>query len=151
MHVIWKRPDGFHGASPTDFKVIEIAGQSRIWLHKSDKEWFPFQVSGGWQESENTKKLNGLVNTLPEDTTAWVTHLLDTFHDTLAESAEGFLKEQLQWLNDLKLHLKGDKWETEIMTTIISELEARTEQAREGFLAKATTHEGAKSHSASAT
>ncbi|MEZ4741934.1 MAG: hypothetical protein R3B45_05725 [Bdellovibrionota bacterium] len=50
MHVVWKRPDGYHGASPSDYRVVEINESSNLWLHKRDTDWFPFRVSGGWKD-----------------------------------------------------------------------------------------------------
>ena len=40
MHVIWKRPDGFHAASPADFEVVELTSSAKLWLHKRDQENF---------------------------------------------------------------------------------------------------------------
>jgi elongation factor P hydroxylase len=62
MFVVWKRPDGYHDATPSDFQIVEAGANARIWLHKSDREWYPFRISGGWQESDATRRLNGLVN-----------------------------------------------------------------------------------------
>ena len=50
MNVIWKRPDGFHNASPSDYVTVDITSNAKIWLHKRDQENFPFRVSGDWQE-----------------------------------------------------------------------------------------------------
>ena len=53
--VIWKRPDGFHGANPSDFMVVDIGSESRLWLHKSDFENFPFRISGSWSGEKDSK------------------------------------------------------------------------------------------------
>lgn len=133
MHVIWKRPDGFHGAVPSDFFVVEIAGQMRIWLHKSEHEWFPFQISGGWQDALSTRKLNLLVNLLAADYTAWITHLLKIFRDSMTEDPAVFFDETTTWLDKAVFNLKGDVWEVEIMEKIIAEIRSRLISARKSF------------------
>ena len=84
MKVIWKRPDGFHDASPSDYLTIEIASKAKLWLHKKDEENFPFRISGGWQDEETTKKLNRLVNLLNKSSEKWDEWLrLDFSHSKL--------------------------------------------------------------------
>ena len=67
MKVIWKRPDGFLKSIPSDFMVLEMPSQSKLWLHRSDQDNFPFRISGGWQDEESTSKLNQMVNLLSQD------------------------------------------------------------------------------------
>ena len=119
MHVLWKRPDGFHNARPSDYKVVELSGQSQLWLHNTDRKWFPFRISGGWQESEATQKLNQLVNLVGESNINWVTHVTKLYSHTLGSDAGHFVDDLCGWLNDLRNHLKGDTWETEIMDQVI--------------------------------
>src|SRR5687768_6037585 len=119
MHVVWRRPDGFHGAAPQDFRVLELGGHSRIWLHKSDTEWFPFRISGGWQDDDATKKLNTLVNLLNKPSAEWLSHLIRIFHNSMADDPQTFMTDLETWLGSLKDTIKADKWEAEIMVQAI--------------------------------
>lgn len=134
MHVTWKRPDGYHGAQPSDFRILEIGGKSKIWLHKSDSEWFPFQVRGDWKASEDTQRLNQLVNLLGEDESQWIKTLGKIFHNNMTEEAGAFIETQLKWIGELKGVLKGDTWEVEIMDHALSEIEARLGSVKDGFI-----------------
>ena len=120
MHVIWKRPDGFHGAEPEDFRSVEIEGRAKIWLHKSDHSNFPFRISGGWQETEATTRLNHLINLIGSDDKNWVDCLSTIYNDSMKDEPEKFLSETTRWLGDLRGHLKGDTWEVDIMNQVIS-------------------------------
>ena len=133
MHVLWRRPDGFHGASPADFRVLEIAGQSRIWVHKTDCEWFPFKVSGGWQDEDATRRLNQFVNLINRPSADWMGHLIKLFHNSMADDAAKFLGETALWLNELKHNLKGDKWEMEIIALVIDEIGNSIESVKKQF------------------
>lgn len=134
MHVIWKRPDGFHGADPADFMVVELSGRSKLWLHKKDTSWFPFRIAGGWQEQESTQRLNLLVNLLNKDEKFWVDALLKIFDDTMGDDPSKFVEDIQKWLVDLKGHLKGDTWELEIMNQALSEVEHRVGKVKQGFI-----------------
>ena len=134
MHVIWKRPDGFHGATPADFFVTELDGHSRIWLHKTDRDQYPFRISGGWEERGTTKRLNGLVNLLPEPKEKWVAHLIADFGHSPMDSALEYIDCIHGWLVDLKQHLKGDTWEVEIMSRAIDCTEKRLIECKKDFL-----------------
>lgn len=122
MKVIWKRPDGFHGAAPADYTVIDVGGKSKIWLHKTDAKNFPFRISGGWQDEDATARLNRLVNLLNKEPREWVTHLKKAMDDSQAENASVFLRDTKDWLEQLKSKLKGDTWETTIMMEALSEV-----------------------------
>jgi len=137
MHVVWRRPDGFHGATPNDFKVVEIAGHSRIWLHKTDRDWFPFRISGGWQDDEATRRLNCLVNLVNEPDSEWVARLVKSFHHSVGDDPASFLSELETWLGELKTSLKGDKWEIEIMNETLIEIVSHIEKNRAEFLKSA--------------
>jgi len=137
MFVVWKRPDGFHGASPADFRVVEVGGESRIWLHKTDNQHFPFRIAGGWQEVEGTQRLNNLVNLLNRKSSDWVDWLVHSFDNSMAENPKTFLTAMTTWLHDLRGSLKGDTWEVEIMGQVLNEVERQLETARAAFLAKA--------------
>jgi hypothetical protein len=137
MNIIWKRPDGFHGASPADFVVIELGGHSNLWLHKADRDSFPFRVSGGWEEEGVTSKLNNLVNLLRSDLNEWVTYLTKAYHQSMMDDSQDFYDELEDWVSDLKKYLKGDKWEIEIMAQALDMVKAKLKDARTGFLSKA--------------
>jgi len=136
MRVIWKRPDGFHGADPSDFKVVELDGHTTFWLHKSDRQWFPFRISGGWQESEATKRLNALINLLGSEKGVWTDAIVGIFNDTMNDDPEIFIKELKTWVGDLRNHLKGDTWEVDIMNQALQQVTDRLDEITEGFLAK---------------
>ena len=136
MKVIWKRPDGFHQASPSDYIVVDISSHSRLWLHKTDQENFPFRVSGGWQDEKATRKLNRLVNLLTKSSTEWIRHLTEIFEDSKTEDGESFLKTMVDWLGDIKRSLKGDTWEVDIMNETINQVLERVESVTAPFLAE---------------
>lgn len=139
MHVIWKRPDGFHDADPSDFEIVTLDNQAKLWLHKRDRDHYPFRIAGGWQESEATQRLNNLVNLLNRDDAAWADCLLKLFNDSMAADDGGrFLDDIVRWVADLKGHLKGDTWEVEIMGNVLSQVEKRLGAARSPFLRSAT-------------
>ncbi len=138
MNVIWKRPDGFHGASPQDFLVVDVGNQSRLWLHKSDHKNFPFRISGGWKEAEASQQLNNLVNLLPKNSKDWVDHLLVKYNDSMADDAKVFLDDLKNWTSGLKNHLKGDTWEVDIMRNALNVLVEKLDESRESFLKRAS-------------
>jgi hypothetical protein len=139
MHVIWKRPDGFHDADPADFMVVNLGNRSKIWLHKKDHAWFPFRVAGGWQESEATQRLNRLVNLLSQDDQAWVDALSRQLDDSMGDDAGRFLDDISRWLIDLRNHLKGDTWELDIMSQALTEVNDRLAKVRDAVLKAAQT------------
>lgn len=133
MFVIWKRPDGFHNADPSDFLVAQV-GSARLWLHKTNHNEYPFRVSGGWEEDTATKLLNNLVNLMPCNDHDFVERLVSRFeHSTKSNPAE-FVNETVSWLRELKSHLKGDTWEVEIMKQAFTELEGRLIKIKESFI-----------------
>ncbi len=134
MHVIWKRPDGFHGAGPEDFYVLNLGGHSRLWLHRGEQEWFPFKISGDWGDDESTKKLNGLINRLNKSPQEWCDYLNQLFSKTMKDDAKTFIEDMTKWVASLKDHLKGDKWELDIMVQTLTEVERHLNQAKEKFL-----------------
>ncbi len=135
MFVIWRRPDGFQGARPEDFKVVELRSKSFLWLHKNERHWFPFQVSGGWQDEDQTKRINGLVNLIGKSPQQWLDYLVGYYHDAIAEDdPSAFLEELDTWLNSILNNLKGDKWEQDIIEQAVSEVIANVEQVKNDFL-----------------
>lgn len=134
MHLIWKRPDGFHGASPTDFLVLELGGHSRLWLHKSDKDQYPFRIAGGWEEKDSSVLLNNLVNLLPYKEQDWLTYLHRALDNSMKDDPKAYIDELVVWLNDLKSHAKGDTWETEILREALGTIAERLAGLREHFI-----------------
>lgn len=127
MKVIWKRPDGFHDASPDDYFVLSVGDRSRIWLHKNDSENYPFRVSGGWADEDLSIRLNFLVNLLAKtDGKAWHSELEKQFHDSDFPEFQGYLRSLLEWLQEVQDSLKGDTWEVEIMADVVAQIRERT-------------------------
>ena len=126
MHIVWKRPDGFHKARPSDFRVVDIDSHSRIWLHQSDSENYPFRVSGGWEDEEATIRINSLVNLLSQKSgEQWKATLQKYFADSKQDTFEAFLVQLQLWLSELKGCAKGDTWEIEIIVQVLDELKVR--------------------------
>ncbi len=139
MFVVWKRPDGFRGAEPKDFKVVDIGDNARLWLHKKDVEWFPFRISGGWQEQEATQRLNILVNLIGKPNSQWVSRLVYEFNHSMLDDSKKFFQETMDWLQTLSSSLKGDTWEIEIMGHAISDVQKRIKDSKNAFLIKVKT------------
>ena len=137
MFVVWKRPDGYHDATPSDFRIAEVGSRARLWLHKTDHEWYPFRISGGWQESDATRRLNELVNLTGRPVHDWMDFLVNAFHHSLTDDPLAFLADQVKWLGDLKGHLKGDTWEVEIMEQVLEEVCGRLRAMENDFVAGA--------------
>jgi len=134
MRVIWKRPDGFLGASPEDFRVMELEGHSRIWLHKTNKDQYPFQVAGGWEENADTVRLNNLVNLLQEPAQSWLEYLNHSFNHTIKDDRREYFDYLTSWLNELSGSLKGDTWEVEILDRAINTTKKRLNEVGPQFL-----------------
>lgn len=134
MNIIWKRPDGFHNATPDDYVVVSIGNRYNIWLHKKDDTEFPLRVSGGWEEETSTKKLNNLVNLLNKDNDQWVKHLIHLFHHSMAESPQAFYDEMIKWIQDIKAFIKGDQWEKAIMIQTFEAVNKKLTEVHEEFL-----------------
>lgn len=134
MHVVWKRPDGLYGADPSDFVVVKIGNHSKIWLHKRDHSNFPFRIAGGWQEEEASIRLNNLVNLLDKPDSEWLNSLNKIFNDHMQDDASKFINELGRWVEDLRLHLKGDTWELEIMQETFTELSNKLKSLKGSFL-----------------
>jgi hypothetical protein len=133
MKVIWKRPDGFHEASPSDYLVVEVSEHSRIWLHKRDQENYPFRVSGGWQDEEASHKLNRLVNLITKSREEWARYLTELFNHSTTDSPQNFLKREAEWIDELTKNLKGDTWELEIMGETLKEIKRKLELIADKF------------------
>lgn len=134
MNVVWKRPDGFHGAEPKDFVVVEVGGQSKLWLHKTDHKWYPFRISGGWQEQEATQRLNAFVNLIGKPMTHWAKQMVTELSHSMSDDPIKFFEDTMIWLATLKTALKGDTWEVEIMANAIDDVERRLRDAKTAFL-----------------
>lgn len=134
MHLIWKRPDGFHGASPSDFSVLELGGHSRLWLHKTDRDQYPFRIAGGWEENDGTVLLNNLVNLLPHGQSDWLNYLNRSFDHSMKDDRKIFVEEIIAWLQSLKSHAKGDTWETEILREALDQTCERISAVKDQFI-----------------
>ena len=119
MHLIWKRPDGFHKSTPDDFTVLDIDSSSRIWLHKKDRENYPFRVSGGWEDEKASRRINQLVNLLRQAPSEWDRALNSRYEDSKQDTFEAFLLQLLEWLEELEACAKGDTWEVEITQQVV--------------------------------
>ncbi len=135
MHVIWKRPDGYWGASPNDYYTVELDSRSRLWLHKTDKDSYPFRISGGWEEKESSRKLNNLINLIGHDRSEWLGFLSKLYSHTMKDDRKTFFESLTTWLSGLTQHLKGDSWEIEIVEQAIHSTLKQLDQVRESFLA----------------
>ena len=134
MKVIWKRPDGFHEALPSDYTVVEVSENSRIWLHKTDQYNYPFRVSGGWQDEQASQKLNRMVNLIAKENKEWVKYLTEIFDHAETDNPQTFLKKESEWLDELGKNLKGDTWELEIMGETLKKLKHKLAQTAKDFL-----------------
>ncbi len=139
MNVVWKRPDGFHGASPEDFYVAELGGHSRLWLHKKDKDQFPFRIAGGWEEDIASKRLNNLINLLNHPADDWVDYLVKEYGHSQTTAPQAFHTDLIKWVAALTEHLKGDKWEIEIMEQALSMVKQKLEDVQGRFVNSAAT------------
>ena len=142
MHVIWKRPDGYLGASPEDFLVVELDGHSRIWLHKRDKEQYPFRVSGGWEEDDASRRLNHLVNLLALDPAGQVEDLKGHYSDSMEDDPARYLDETRKWLKGLISKVSGDNWEMVILRQALEVTVSKLEEIRRDFIQAAGTPAG---------
>ena len=134
MHLVWKRPDGYLGAKPSDFYVCELADHSNLWLHKEDKDQYPFRVSGGWEDRDLSVNLNNLVNLIPTDDENWLSHLNSCFDHSMEDSKLDFITTTLKWLGELESVAKGDTWEVEILEKAVVVVIARINKIKNEFL-----------------
>ncbi len=123
MKVIWKRPDGFLMSTPDDFAVLEMPSQSKLWVHKTDQNHFPFRISGGWQDEESSCKLNQMVNLLSQREEQWLTWLKQDYSNSNISEMEKYLDSLRSWLREVERGLKGDTWELEIMSEALIEIQ----------------------------
>jgi len=134
MNLIWKRPDGYHGATPSDFTTISIDGHSKLWVHKTDHDTFPFRISGGWEEEEQSKKLNNLVNLIGKPDTEWVLYLSKIYADNLDDDPKQFSANIITWLDELSSLIKGGNWEIEIIKKAIEGIKLKLIAINDNFV-----------------
>lgn len=125
MHIIWKRPDGFQNAQPTDFRRVELSNGAQLWLHATEKDWYPFQVSGDWSGQEHTKRLNRLVNVLGHESIPWEEFLNRVTPHTEPLSLAELAQNSIHWIEGLKSSLRGDTWEIEIIDCALNDVTLR--------------------------
>ena len=135
MHVIWKRPDGFHSASPADYEAHVLSSGAKLWFHKSDQKAYPFRVSGGWQDERSTERLNQWVYCLHLAPSKLLAKLQTSFEYSEYTDRRKFMEELLQWLQVLSLQAKGDTWEQEIIHITFKDLLQHLEAVQAEFLA----------------
>jgi hypothetical protein len=133
MRVIWRRPDGYHEAHPTDYRVAQI-GDCRVWLHKRESEEFPFKVSGDWGAQDQTRGLNYLINRVEESAENFAISLEKTFDHATEADPKKFIVGKLSWVEGLRSNLKGDTWEVEVMDHVLVAISSRIRQAEPFFL-----------------
>lgn len=132
MHVIWKRPDGFQNALPEDFRRVALSNGTQLWLHRSEKDWYPFQVSGDWSGQLDTKRLNQLVNLIDASSSVWrgfFEHMLDHQIDTQENnSLARIAQKNLEWLQTFEKSIKGHTWEIEIVRCALHDVMQKIEE-----------------------
>lgn len=133
MHLTWKRPDGFHDAKPSDYYPIDLDGRSRLWLHKDDKDQYPFRLSGGWEDKDLTVRLNNLINLLPESNPQWIKFLKGSFNHSMKPNPQEYYNEIYSWIRELKNFLKGDTWEIDILSQALDSTLNRLETIKPEF------------------
>lgn len=126
MHIIWKRPDGFQNALPEDFRRIQLSNGANLWVHRTELDWYPFQVSGDWKGQHLTNRLNRLVNLLDSSTAEWV-NFLEHYQDddVKASSLAATVAHLLQWVAELEGAIKGETWEADIMSCALRDIAHR--------------------------
>lgn len=126
MHLIWKRPDGFRDALPEDFRRVALSNGTRLWLHRQELEWYPFQVSGDWGGQDETQKVNRLVNMLDAPDSEWQHFIVHYYDDVLEDRAtESAVETICSWIDDLKGTSRGNTWEQEIVTCALNDVQTR--------------------------
>jgi hypothetical protein len=139
MNLIWKRPDGYHGALPSDFTVVRVGDHSNLWLHRSDRDTFPFRISGGWEEEAQSKRLNNLINLLSDDDQAWLSNLRQGFAHSMKDHPRDYCKELTSWIDELKSLVKGGNWEVEIITKSLDAVRERIVRIEPTFVSEHPT------------
>lgn len=123
MHIIWKRPDGFQNAQPEDFKRIQLSNGAHLWVHRTELDWYPFQVSGDWKGQHLTNRLNRLVNLLDASPAEWINFLEHYQDDEVKESSlKATATLLLQWVSELDKAIKGETWEADIMSCALHDI-----------------------------
>ena len=137
MHLVWKRPDGFHDALPSDYQVVDLGNNFKLWLHKQDKDQYPFRIAGGWEEKEGSVRLNNLVNLLNSQESDWLTYLNYSYDHSMKDDKEKYIEDLLTWLKELESCPKGDTWETEIMAPAVAKTHEVVLKVRDSFVGQA--------------
>jgi hypothetical protein len=126
MHIIWKRPDGFQNAQPEDFRRIQLSNGAHLWVHRTEMDWYPFQVSGDWKGQHLTNRLNRLVNLLDSSAPEWDNFLEHYQDDDVKESSlSATAGHLLHWITELEGAIKGETWEADIMCCALRDIADR--------------------------
>lgn len=141
MHLVWKRPDGFHEATPGDYQVVDLGQNFNLWLHKQDKDQYPFRIAGGWEEKEGTVRLNNLVNLLGQPDELWLKQLEFFYDHSMKDDRVKFVQDLQEWVMQLTSCPKGDTWETEIMKQALSKVHHRVSGVEADFIAGSASTE----------
>jgi hypothetical protein len=129
IKLVWKRPDGYLGAKPEDFRILSISGHSNLWVHKTDRDTFPFRLSGDWANEHLSKRLNNLVNLLDDTDDTWRRYIEKISDDF--EHEEDFSKViggLLSWVEELKKVFKGSSWESDIVANTLNAVQTRLQK-----------------------
>jgi hypothetical protein len=126
MHIIWKRPDGFQNAQPEDFRRVALSNGAHLWIHRLEKDWYPFQVNGDWEGQQQTARLNRLINLLGSDQQDWRNFLEHCNDDDLKEeSLPAAAAHLMAWVDEIKTAVKGETWEVHIMQCAFEDVRQR--------------------------
>jgi hypothetical protein len=136
MNLIWKRPDGYHGAVPSDFTIVRIGDHSNLWVHRHDRDTFPFRISGGWEEEAQTKRLNNFVNMLSQSDEEWVAFLNQSFDHSMKDQPKDFCQDLYRWMTELRSLVKGGHWEVEIISKTLESIHTRIEKVESIFVSQ---------------
>jgi len=132
MHLIWKRPDGFQNSYPEHFRRIALSNGGQLWLHKTELDWYPFQISGDWKGQDQTKHLNRLINLLDAPHSAWKHFIEHYFEDDFKdEDFESTKLHIFHWLESLETKASGNTWELEIIIQALHDIKYHLQTIQE--------------------
>lgn len=126
LQIIWKRPDGFQNAAPQDFRRLPLSNGAQLWLHRTDRDWYPFLVCGDWSQEADTVKLNRLIYLLDASDADWEYHLNTLLRDQedhrKTMTMQTVAEDCILWVESISKKIKGDTWEQEIVQCALGDL-----------------------------